>query len=124
MCDAISRKTNKRCPHKSWAARVPNVLASHNVCDGNQHCVEGVPVELCRGHARSWDSRRRRGLTLKLINGGYLSAYNKHKYGSIVLSTDHPDLDVVLKVPKVWSKVTRTSGNVPPHVAEQFGIEV
>ena len=123
QCEAISRKTNERCPHRC-RSQVPNILASHNVADGQQFAVYGRPVHLCAGHASHWWARLRRGLSVRLIEGGYLSAYNRHKYGSIVTTRERIDWDTARKltVPQLWPAVSWT-GRVPEHVARALRIE-
>lgn len=116
QCEAVSRKTGERCPH-ACCSQFPNTLASHNIADGKQFTVHGRPVHLCRGHANSAYARLKRGLTVRLIDGGYLSAYNPHGFGSIVTTCERIDWTVpcVLKIPAAWP-VVAWCGNVPDEV--------
>lgn len=120
QCEAVSRKTGERCPH-ICRVQLPNTMASHNVLDGNQFCVHGRPVHLCFGHARSFEHRKCRGFTVKLIDGGYVSAFNRYGVGSVVQSAELPDLSgtVTMKVPTAWG-VVAWCGNVPDDVRRRL----
>lgn len=122
QCEAVARKTGKRCPH-NCRVQLPNTMAAHNVLDGNQFCVHGRPVHLCHGHARSFERRKRRGLTVKLIDGGYVSAYNQYGFGSVVQIAERPDLSgaVTMTVPAAWGVVT-SCGKVPDEVRRRLKI--
>lgn len=113
-CEGVSRRTGGRCSHQS-TCRVPNTLAAHLVCDGDYYQVHGRPVHLCRGHADSWWSRRRRLLSIKLIEGGYLSPYNRYGYGSIVTAHERIDFARKVTIPRAWG-ATQCEGRVPEAV--------
>ena len=123
QCEAVCRKSNTRCPHMSrW--EIPSLLAGHLVMDRKQFTVYGRPVRLCVGHKLSWGARQRRLLTLKLIDGGYLSAYNRYGYGSIVTEAERIDFTVTAKlaIPKAWG-AKKWQGNVPAVVVEALGLQ-
>lgn len=116
QCEAIVRGTKtRRCPHRC-CCQIPNTLAHHCVMDGNQFSINGRPVHLCRSHQRHFDRRQRRLLSVRLIDGGYLSAYNRHGYGSIVTTSERIDFGGLrLRVPVPWGPQCWT-GNVPEYV--------
>lgn len=122
QCEAISRKTNERCPHKC-CTQIPSTLAGHFVMDKKFFLVNGRPVHLCSGHSHSFWQRCKRLLTVKLIGGGYLSPYNRYGYGSIVTTSERIDFATVprLVIPEVWGPV-KWRGRVPPRIAEALGI--
>lgn len=112
-CEAKCRKTGDRCPHRC-SSQVPNTIAGRMVYDADYFQVSGRPVRLCEGHMRSFLARRHRGLTLPLIDGGHLSAYNHHGYGSVVFGQDRIRLDGSerMRVVPAWG-VIRHTGKVP-----------
>ena len=124
QCEAISRKTNQRCPHKC-STQIPSILAGHFVLDRDYFSVEGRPVHLCKGHASSWWKRQRRLLTIRLIDGGYLSAYNQYGYGSTVTTCERIPFGAMkkLKIPKAWGPV-KWEGSVPSDVVASLGIVI
>jgi hypothetical protein len=77
--------------------------------------LHGRAVHLCWSHSRSFDLRRRRGLSLKLIQQGWCSAYNQYGYGSTVTSHERIDwlAHTSLKRPTFWLEITYAAGNVP-----------
>lgn len=121
QCDAKCRKTGKRCPHRC-NSQIPNTIASHPVMDERFHCVQGKPANLCHGHYWSWNSRSKRLLTLALIDGGHLSPYNRHGYGSVIIKQDRLNFDDPkerLKIPAAWGVIGWT-GNVPKGLIERL----
>lgn len=120
-CEAISRKTGERCPHLARAV-IPNTLAGHFVADAEYFQVEGRPVHLCKGHSSSWWARRKRLLSVRLCDGGYLSAYNSHGYGSVVSVHERIDFDRKITIPKGWPAVS-WRGRVPEKVAAALRLE-
>jgi hypothetical protein len=101
-CDAIT-KSGKRCKCKTqW--EVPCVAVYDARC--NSYRADTFrPVRLCvRHHSEEWRLKER-GQRLKLHHGGWLGAYNQHRFGSIV--TDRPAINwdkPRLRVPKYWQK--------------------
>lgn len=119
QCEAKCRKTGARCPH-SCRAQIPNTIAIHPVLDANYHNVAGRPVNICYGHYCSWNARAKRLLTLPLIDGGHLSPYNQHGYGSIVIAQDRIDFAKPrIKIPPAWG-VIGSDGNVPAGLLERL----
>jgi hypothetical protein len=112
-CEAKSRKTGLQCNHLC-TSQVPNTIAGHFVMDKDYFSVNGREVRLCEGHWRSWHHRAKRLLTLPLIDGGHLSPYNQHGYGSVVIKQDRIDFVSMAKItiPKAWG-VIEMRGNVP-----------
>lgn len=123
QCEALSRKTNDRCPHRCRSIITP-VLAGHFACDGRQYVVYGRAVHLCEGHRNSFFARSKRLLSVRLIGGGYLSAYNRYGYGQIVTTTERIDWDApgTLRVPTAWGPMAWT-GRVPEEVARRLGLQ-
>ena len=113
-CEAKCRKTGAPCPHVC-DSQIPSTIAAHPISDKDFFSLHGRPVRLCRGHYRSWQSRKKRLLTLPLLHGGHLSPYNKFGFGSVVISADrigfekeHPKI----KIPPAWGWIG-WQGNVP-----------
>ena len=122
MCDAINRKTNKQCTKTSrWT--IPNTLAGHLVMDKDYFMLSGRPVHLCHGHANSWFARCKRGLTLKLMDGGYLSAYNTHKYGSVVIDREDGIYGEKPTIARSWRQVTEVRGHPSEQIKKEFSIQ-
>lgn len=122
QCEAKCRKTGERCPHRC-TSQFSNTLANYPVCDGNQFTIHGRPVRLCEGHSMSFIARKKRLLTLPLIDGGHLSPWNASGYGSIVVRCDRIDFTKTdpVKIPKAWGAVG-AEGNVPTRLLEAFGL--
>jgi len=122
QCEAIARKTNGRCPHRCRWILKP-VLAGHFALDGRQFAVYGRRVHLCAGHHNSFLARQKRLLSVRLIDGGYLSAYNRHGYGQLVTATERINWDRpgTLRVPEAWGP-REWGGNVPETVARRLGL--
>jgi len=121
QCEALIRGTKQRCPHRC-RFQIPNILAGHFVMDKEYFEVYGRPVHLCYGHWRHWHARQKRLLTVALIDGGYLSAYNHHAYGSIVTAHERIDFkQPSSQVPKEWG-VDEWKGNVPDLVRKALKI--
>ena len=120
QCEAVSRKTNQRCPHRA-TSRIPSTLAAHTVCDGNAFRVQGREAYLCTTHYRSFNLRAKRILSLKLIDGGYLSPYNETGYGSVISNCEridfaHPDN---VGLAPAWGPL-ECRGNVPEHLIIRY----
>ncbi len=124
QCEAVSRKTNERCPHKC-CCQIPSTLANHCVMGASYYSVTGRPVHLCRSHSRSFTVRQKRLLSVRLIDGGYISAFNKHGYGTIVTVHERIDFSsaLKLKVPRAWGPV-EWKGNIPHAVVIALGIPI
>lgn len=119
QCEAKCRKTGKQCPHRC-TSQIPNTIAGHPVMDEKYFWVSGREARLCSSHNLSWWARAKRLLTLPLIDGGHLSPYNKHGYGSVIIKQDRIDFDnPKIKIPKAWG-VMRWRGNVPAGLLERL----
>lgn len=120
QCEAKCRKTGARCPH-TCRAQIPNTIAAHAVMDEKYHTVAGRPVNLCQGHYMSFNARAKQLLTLALIDGGHLSPYNEHGFGSIIVAQDRIDFKsgCRVKIPPAWGVIGAT-GNVPAGILERL----
>ena len=127
QCEALCRKTGKQCPHRC-ASQIPTSIAGHMVMDADYFQVAGRPVRLCVGHSRSFDARAKRLLALPLIDGGNLSPYNEHGYGSVVVAEDRVDFkNGKVTIPEKWGaigmagKVPEKFHKLPKHEIPQKG---
>lgn len=102
---------------------IPSLIASGGpACDANWYAVQGKPASLCRGHYRSWAARRKRLLSLPLIDGGHLSPANRYAYGSIIVKADRIDFSQArpkVKIPPAWGWVS-WRGNVPEGMLDRL----
>jgi hypothetical protein len=101
QCDAIAR-SGKRCRKKNhW--EIPCVAVYDARCT-SYRADEFKPVRLCRCHAILSSRLQAKGQRLKLHHGGWLGAYNSHKFGNLVI--DRPTINwgkvKKLRVPKFW----------------------
>lgn len=103
-CDAVN-KNGKRCQCKNkW--EIPCVAVYDARCT-SYRAQEFKPVRLCVQHHWKECRLREQGKRIKLHHGGWLGAFNQHKYGNIVL--DRPVVDWTkpkLRVPKYWAIAT------------------
>ncbi len=111
QCQAKCRKTGLQCPHRC-RCQIPNTIGGNAVMDSDWFDVRGRDVRLCETHYRSFNLRAKQLLSLPLIDGGHLSPYNRHGYGSIVIAQDRIDWNRPVRIPKAWG-VVGTKGNVP-----------
>ncbi len=114
QCQARCRKTGEQCPH-TCDSQIPSTIAGRAQMDSKWFTVQGRPVNLCRGHWRSWSVRSKRLLTLPLIDGGHLSPFNRSGYGSIVIAADRIDFEnnkLKVKIPSAWGWIS-WRGNLP-----------
>lgn len=123
QCEAKCRKTGLQCPN-TCDSQIPSLLAGRAQMDERWFSIQGRPVNLCRGHYRSWHARAKRLLTLPLIDGGHLSPRNRSGYGSIIIKADRinfPDNDgiVPVKIPPAWGWVS-WRGNVPEGMLDRI----
>jgi len=119
MCDAICRNTNLPCTNRHrWV--IPNSMCGHPFMDKDYFYVAGRSVRLCEGHAISWFARCKRRLTLKLIDGGYLSAFNKYKYGSAVLRNGDGIYNKTPRLAPKWVGISAVKGRPPEGLIEQL----
>jgi hypothetical protein len=121
QCEAKCRKTGEQCPH-TCTSQIPSLLAGRVQMDADWYNVQGRPVNLCRGHSRSWHARAKRLLTLPLINGGHLCPGNRYGYGSIIISADRIDFgteSIKVKIPPAWGWIS-WRGNVPEGMLERI----
>lgn len=122
-CEARCRKSGQQCPHRC-NSQIPNTIAGHFVMDSNYFVVLGRPVNLCETHWGVWNRRAKRLLTLPLIEGGHLSPYNAHGYGSVVIRADRIDFredPPRIRIPSAWGAM-RWQGKVPPGLLERLPI--
>lgn len=92
--------------------------------DDKHYMVRGREPRLCNSHWLSWHKRAKRLLTLPLIDGGHLSPFNRHGYGSIVITAERIDFDspnIKITIPKAWP-VFSWYGNVPEGLLERLGV--
>lgn len=123
QCEAKCRKTGERCPH-TCDSQIPSLIAGRTQMDASWFSIQGRPVNLCRGHYRSWHARARRLLTLPLIDGGHLSPGNRFAYGSIVIMADRIDFEkedgnIKVRIPPAWGWVS-WRGNVLEGMLERI----
>lgn len=122
QCDAKCRKTGERCPN-TCDCQVPTTVATGDpALTDKWFSVYGKPVNLCSGHYQSWEARRKRLLTLSLINGGHLTPYNEHGYGSMVIKADRIDFALErpkVEIPPAWGWIS-WRGNVPEGMLERL----
>lgn len=115
QCEALSRKTNRRCPNKTKVI-VSNCIGHRPVADENQYTILGEEVCLCSGHFSAYSPKKE---PLRLIKGCFLKAANKFGYGRRVSdrggSVEGDKAHNFLK----WGKV-RLLGNVPEELRKIF----
>ena len=102
-CEARCRKTGAQCQHKC-TTQVPNTIAARQT-GADYYQLSGRPARLCRSHCRSFHLRAKRLLSLPLIDGGHLSPYNAHGFGSVVVTVDRINFTAekaTMKIPPAW----------------------
>jgi len=92
QCDAITSKGH-RCARRAmsiYPSGIKGELKNVNFCFAHW---------LKEGKARCENHR------IKLHHGGWFGAYNKHKYGNLVIDKPNVNWDKakILRVPKYWS---------------------
>ena len=115
QCEALSRKTGKRCPHKTRVI-YSNVIGHYPVMDGNQYTIEGEGVCLCSGHSAAYSPKKE---PLRLIKGCFLKASNKFGYGTRVSDRGGSVEGDRAENFRQWGEV-ELRGNVPDNLRRIF----
>lgn len=101
QCDAIA-KNGKRCKKKNRWELPCTAVYDARVTSYRADIFR--PVRLCCAHSDLALELRNKGERLKLHHGGWFGAYNKHKYGNLVIARPTVDWEKPdLTVPKFWS---------------------
>lgn len=101
QCDAITR-AGARCTRKNHV-----VLPCTKVFDARADrywATDFKSVRLCWQHSRTETRLRSQGSRLKLHHGGWFGAFNRYRFGHLVINQPSVNWDAVksLKVPMFW----------------------
>lgn len=100
-CDALT-KSRYRCKN-------PAITLIPNCLDGNGSLGHKKEmVGLCRVHEQAFRVAVKNERRLAIRFGGWLGAYNSHKYGSLVFDRAKVDWGITQFANKRWAEMPRT----------------